>query len=581
MASTSAGVSKLVHGKSVPAVDVTYEAIEDVLDADSDIDIEHEFSDNEVGVEDIGSDNEIDDFVPVGSKEESVLWRAINGSNINRHHFIDTSSGVQPHTQLNSDSLPHEIFLNFFTDNLVELIVTETNNYQDRVKQDLISNDKLTPKSRLHKWTDLTKDEFYSFISLIILMGIIRKPTLAMYWSTDEMLSTPFFGKCMAQNRFSEILRFLHFTSTNLPDDKLHKIRPVFEYLITKFMENYRPGEKVTVDESLMLWKGRLGWKQFIRTKRARFGIKSFDLCECKTGYVYNSSIYTGKGTDNTGDSELGLSGSMVMHLMGPLLEKGRTVYLDNWYSSPKLYVALSNRGTNACGTVRTNRVGLPKDIDARALERGEMEVRQLPPLTYIIWKDKRDVTALSNCHSKVHMIDSGKTDYQTKMTLFKPDLIHDYNMNMGGVDLVDQVTQAYPSMRKTIKWYKKLFLHMLDITLYNSLVIWRNLNPHKRMTYLDFRLAVARKLVEEHHIQRPIHTGGRKSKKPAVLRLKEKHFASRIPPTGKKKYASRRCVVCKNKGLRKEVRIMCAACGEVPLCFEPCFEIYHTHRNI
>ena len=271
MASTSAGVSKLVHGKSVPAVDVTYEAIEDVLDADSDIDIEHEFSDNEVGVEDIGSDNEIDDFVPVGSKEESVLWRAINGSNINRHHFIDTSSGVQPHTQLNSDSLPHEIFLNFFTDNLVELIVTETNNYQDRVKQDLISNDKLTPKSRLHKWTDLTKDEFYSFISLIILMGIIRKPTLAMYWSTDEMLSTPFFGKCMAQNRFSEILRFLHFTSTNLPDDKLHKIRPVFEYLITKFMENYRPGEKVTVDESLMLWRGRLGWKQFIRTKRARF----------------------------------------------------------------------------------------------------------------------------------------------------------------------------------------------------------------------------------------------------------------------------------------------------------------------
>ena len=92
-------------------------------------------------------------------------------------------------------------------------------------------------------------------------------------------------------------------------------------------------------------------------------------------------------------------------------------------------------------------------------------------------------MTALSNYHSKVHMIDSGKTDYQTKTTLFKPDLIHDYNMNKGGVDLVDQFTQAYPSIRKTIKWYKKLFLHMLDITLYNSLVIWRTLNPHKRMT--------------------------------------------------------------------------------------------------
>ena len=103
--------------------------------------------------------------------------------------------------------------------------------------------------------------------------------------------------------------------------------------------------------------------------------------------------------------------------------------------------------------------------------------------------------------------------------------------------------------------------------------------NPEPSQTH-DFRLAVVRKLVEGHHI-RPIHTGGRKSNKPAVLRLKEKHFESRIPPTGKEKYASRRCVPCKNKGLRKEVRIMCVACDDVPLCFEPCFEIYHTHRNI
>ena len=153
--------------------------------------------------------------------------------------------------------------------------------------------------------------------------------------------------------------------------------------------------------------------------------------------------------------------------------------------------------------------------------------------------------------------------------------------MNMGGVDLVDQVTQAYPSMRKTIKWYKKLFLHMMDITLYNSLVIFKVLNPGKKMSYLDYRLAVARALIQENYIERPIHTGGKKSSKPAVLRLKEKHFPTRIPSTEKKKYAARRCFVCKSKGIRKEVRIMCAKCGDVPLCFQPCFEIYHTRHNI
>jgi hypothetical protein len=51
----------------------------------------------------------------------------------------------------------------------------------------------------------------------------------------------------------------------------------------------------------------------------------------------------------------------------------------------------------------------------------------------------------------------------------------------MAGADLVDQITQAYSSMSKTIKWYKKLFLHMLDITIYNSIIIWTALNPEKK----------------------------------------------------------------------------------------------------
>ncbi|PSN51513.1 PiggyBac transposable element-derived protein 4 [Blattella germanica] len=102
------------------------------------------------------------------------------------------------------------------------------------------------------------------------------------YWSTDEMLSTPFLRK-----RFSSIFRFLHFTSDDTRNDKLNKIRPVF---INKFRESYRPGSNVTVDKSLMTWLGT-----------------SFDLCENGTRYLYNSSIYTGKGTDNTRDSDLRL----------------------------------------------------------------------------------------------------------------------------------------------------------------------------------------------------------------------------------------------------------------------------------
>jgi hypothetical protein len=44
----------------------------------------------------------------------------------------------------------------------------------------------------------------------------------------------------------------------------------------------------VSVDESLMMWK------VYIPSKRAKFGIKSFELCEAKSGYVWNFIICIG-----------------------------------------------------------------------------------------------------------------------------------------------------------------------------------------------------------------------------------------------------------------------------------------------
>lgn len=39
-----------------------------------------------------------------------------------------------------------------------------------------------------------------------------------------------------------------------------------------------------------------------------------------------------------------------------------------------------------------------------------------------------------------------------------KPVCVIDYNSNMGGVDRVDMLLSSIESVRKTIKWYKKVF---------------------------------------------------------------------------------------------------------------------------
>lgn len=55
--------------------------------------------------------------------------------------------------------------------------------------------------------------------------------------------------------------------------------------------------QQVTIDEGFLLNKGRLGWIQYIPLKRARFGIKTYLLCEFKNGYIYNSITYICKTT--------------------------------------------------------------------------------------------------------------------------------------------------------------------------------------------------------------------------------------------------------------------------------------------
>jgi hypothetical protein len=188
------------------------------------------------------------------------------------------------------------------------------------------------------------------------------------------------FSGNSCQNHFSLILRCLHFTG-NETDDKINNMHPVYDNLFTKFREMFFLDNRVTVDESLMLLKGRIGWKQFIRAKWARFGIKTFDLCECSSGYVFSNTVYTGKGMDIMGNIELWLSGSIEMSLLTCYWMRAE-LYLDNWYSSPRLYIELHNKSTGVCRTVQEKHIGFSKDIDKKALKRGEMDMHQLQPLT-------------------------------------------------------------------------------------------------------------------------------------------------------------------------------------------------------
>ena len=55
----------------------------------------------------------------------------------------------------------------------------------------------------------------------------------------------------------------------------------------------YSLGKILSLDESLVLFRGRLSFKQYINTKRARFGIKLYQLCTFN-GILLDFIVYYG-----------------------------------------------------------------------------------------------------------------------------------------------------------------------------------------------------------------------------------------------------------------------------------------------
>ncbi|CAK9832794.1 PiggyBac transposable element-derived protein 4 [Anthophora retusa] len=133
-------------------------------------------------------------------------------------------------------------------------------------------------------------------------MSRVKKTSIREYWSTDKVIKTDIFSKLMSRVRYESLLKMLHFNddNNNSSHDPLIKIRPVVTELKNAFSKSFYPYEYLCIDESLLLYKGRLFFKQYIPTKRSRFGIKSFVICDCKTGYILDLIIYSGKNTDIT-----------------------------------------------------------------------------------------------------------------------------------------------------------------------------------------------------------------------------------------------------------------------------------------
>jgi hypothetical protein len=102
---------------------------------------------------------------------------------------------------------------------------------------------------------------------------------------------------------------------------------------------------------------------------QSQFGIKTFELCESSSGYLYSFIVYIGKET--VLESLLILKDTLrtagiVLKVSELLLCKGYTLWLSNSYTSPYLVRFLKSCNTDCVETMKINRKNVHKKVEER-----------------------------------------------------------------------------------------------------------------------------------------------------------------------------------------------------------------------
>ena len=183
--------------------------------------------------------------------------------------------------------------------------------------------------------------------------------------------------------------------------------------------------------------------------------MKLYELCESSSGYLYNFEVMC---------HEPGVSNKpldICLRRLEPLSNRGHTLYVDSRYCNPELCHTLAAENTAVVGTVRANRIGMPKDLVQQPMQTGDSDFRRKNEVLRVRWKDRRDVFMLTT--KQLPEMQQKRSWTEQKM---KPVCVIDYIGNMAGVGKSDQMISYLPLHRKTVKWWKKLLLHLLTLVM-------------------------------------------------------------------------------------------------------------------
>jgi len=244
--------------------------------------------DSDISFSDSGSESS--ESEDENNAEEGDQWSR-NLRNVAVAPFVKPTCPVNI---LPAESTALDFFNLVFPQNVLELIVLETNRNAEQKQAKAGVVDK--------NWTPVNTDDIKAYLAIRFIHGIKTLPSERHYWSNNDILRVRKVQNIMPRNRYLKINQYLHFndSTTAFPrehdnHDKLHLIRPLITRLSETFSSQYMPNCENAIDEGLVKFKGRLGFKQYMPMKSTKRGIKVWIRADSTSHFVSRFQVYTRK----------------------------------------------------------------------------------------------------------------------------------------------------------------------------------------------------------------------------------------------------------------------------------------------
>lgn len=490
-----------------------------LLFPDSNSDTETDYEDVSENVENVNNEiNEISSTIDDHQVPTNTLLAgpSINrvcsfSKNVNfRKTFVNIPESVDVKSFPPILFSPIEYFLAYLNEDILAMLISETQKNYMAVKETPIAKDII-----------ITKDIMHKFLGINFVMAVLNFPRLTMYW--EEKTRIAVIADNMSRDLFVLLRRYFkivddnHITPAQKKVDKLWKVRPLINCILNRCVELDRP-KSVLITERIISFTED---STFASRKPNPNGLKVYEMTS-PDGKILDFEFFQGKPelissvqrtgltVDVNSINDITVGEASVLRFIKSV-SPGTSFFFNDFFTTARLLVTMTSFGMGATGTLKKYLIPNECHLKTEKLKVNNIgtldcQVRDDQAYSVTVWYGHKKPIFIASNEFGVNPVSTCRMwsrQLRKYVEIPRPKVIESYHNNISEVNAANQVISCYRNKSHTSNYTMRIVLYLLDLSCANSWLEYKgdcNLNNRPAVDFMTFKLQMAYSLIESEY---------------------------------------------------------------------------------